>query len=167
MSEKKYCVYIHTNKTNQKKYVGMTSLKPQIRWGNNGSGYKAQERFYTDILQYGWDGFEHEVIYSDLSKSEAQEKEIELIKQHITYDTEHGYNKNCKTLREYKYYTPKVREKLIHCVELDLIFKTSLAASASTGIDNSSILKACKGIRHSAGKHPETGEKLHWEYVSI
>ena len=35
----------------------------------------------------------------------------------------------------------------------------------ATGIDNSSILKACKGIRHSAGKHPETGEKLHWKFI--
>ena len=55
-----------------------------------------------------------------------------------------------------------MKGKLIYCVELDLTFKTSLEAKEVTGIDNSSILKACKGIRHSAGKHPETGEKLHW-----
>lgn len=55
-----------------------------------------------------------------------------------------------------------MKNKLIHCIELDLTFKTSLEAKEVTGIDNSSILKACKGIRHSAGKHPDTGEKLHW-----
>lgn len=60
-----------------------------------------------------------------------------------------------------------MKNKLIYCVELDLTFKTSLAAKEATGIDNSSILKACKGIRHSAGKHPETGEKLHWQFVSV
>lgn len=60
-----------------------------------------------------------------------------------------------------------MKNKLIYCVELDLTFKTSLAAQAATGVDNSSILKACKGIRHSAGKHPETGEKLHWQFVSV
>lgn len=60
-----------------------------------------------------------------------------------------------------------MKGKLIYCVELDLTFKTSLQAKEVTGIDNSSILKACKGIRESAGKHPDTGEKLHWRYVSI
>lgn len=167
MSEKKYCVYIHTNKFNQKKYVGMTGLKPQTRWGNNGSGYRNQAEIYQEIQEYGWDGFEHEIIYDNLTKPEAQEKEIELIKKYNTHDSNYGYNKYCKTLREYKYYTPKVRDKLIHCVELDLTFKTSLAAEEVTGVDHSSILKACKGIRHSAGKHPETKEKLHWEFISI
>jgi hypothetical protein len=60
-----------------------------------------------------------------------------------------------------------MKGKLIHCIELDMIFKTSLEAKAATGIDNSSILKACKGIRHSAGKHPDTNEPLHWQYISI
>jgi hypothetical protein len=55
-----------------------------------------------------------------------------------------------------------MKNRLIHCIELDLTFETSLEAMAATGIDNSSILKVCKGIRHSAGKHPETGERLHW-----
>lgn len=31
--------------------------------------------------------------------------------------------------------------------------------------DCSSIVKNAKGKRKSAGKHPETGEKLHWEYI--
>lgn len=60
-----------------------------------------------------------------------------------------------------------MKGKLIHCIELDLTFKTSLAAKAATGIDNSSILKACKGIRHSAGKHPDTNEPLHWQFISL
>lgn len=144
----------------------MTGLKPQTRWCN-GSGYGNQPKFYEDIVKYGWDGFEHEIIYDNLTKPEAQEKEIELIKEYKTYDIQYGYNKNCKTLREYKYYIPKEREKLIHCIELNLTFKTSLAAARATGIDNSSILKACKGIRQSAGKHPDTREKLHWEFVNV
>ena len=38
-----------------------------------------------------------------------------------------------------------MKGKLIHCIELNLTFKTSLEAKAATGIDNSSILKVCKG----------------------
>ena len=64
-----------------------------------------------------------------------------------------------------KYYKPVVRKKLIYCVELNLTFETAIDAMCATGIDNSSILKACKGIRLSAGKHPETGEKLHWQFI--
>lgn len=169
MSERRYCVYTHINKTNQKRYVGMTGLKPKVRWGNNGSGYKNQPDFFNDIQQYGWDGFEHVIIYSHLTKEEAQEKEIALIKMCRTYESEHGYNKNCRTLRDYKYYTPKVkeREKLIHCEELNLTFKTSVAAKEATGVDSSSIIKVCKGIRKSAGKHPDTNAPLHWHYIYI
>lgn len=168
MDDKNYYVYIHTNKTNQKKYVGMTKLKPQTRWGSQGGGYRNQERFYTEIQQYGWDGFEHEIVCKGLTKKEAQEKEIELIKKYTTYDVAFGYNKYCKTLRDYNYSKKKPIEiKYVYCVELDSKYKTSKEASLATGIDASSILKACKGIRHSAGKHPETKEKLHWEYVVV
>lgn len=59
-----------------------------------------------------------------------------------------------------------MKGKLIYCVELDKTFKTALEAKAITGVDNSDILKACKGIRYSAGKHPETKQPLHWQYVS-
>lgn len=64
-------------------------------------------------------------------------------------------------------YELKSKDKLIRCIELNLVFKSSAVAQKATGIDQSSILKACKGERKSAGKHPETGEKLHWEYIDI
>lgn len=55
--------------------------------------------------------------------------------------------------------------KLYYCVELDEAFISSTAAAEATNTDASSIIKASKGIRHSAGKHPETGEKLHWKII--
>ena len=47
MAEKKWCVYMHTNKINGKKYVGITCKIPRKRW-ENGKGYKGQ-RFYLAI----------------------------------------------------------------------------------------------------------------------
>ena len=35
----KYCVYKHTNKTNNKVYIGITCRKPEVRW-DSGWGYR-------------------------------------------------------------------------------------------------------------------------------
>ena len=60
MDRKTYCVYVHTNKFNGKKYVGQTCQKPEVRFGKNGSGYVGSRVFYNAILKYGWDNFYHE-----------------------------------------------------------------------------------------------------------
>lgn len=91
MSEKLYCVYMHTNKINGKKYVGITSKEPKKRW-HGGSGYKNNKHFYQAIQKYGWNSFEHEVVSSGLTAEEAGEMEKFLIKQYKTTDSEYGYN---------------------------------------------------------------------------
>lgn len=87
---------MHTNKINDKKYVGITSRYPKIRWGNNGCGYReSQPCFRNAIQKYGWNNFEHEIIANNLTLEEANELEKELIKKYHTciYDEEcHGYN---------------------------------------------------------------------------
>lgn len=95
--DKKWCVYCHTNKTNGKKYFGITSRQPEERW-KNGNGYKRdQAYFYRAICKYTWDGFEHEIIADCLTENEAKEKEIELIALFKTncrkyYNPTYGYN---------------------------------------------------------------------------
>lgn len=92
-----YTVYMHTNLTNHKVYVGITCRNVQERW-QNGLGYKKdQPVFYNAIQKYGWDNFEHIIFAENLTKEEAKRTERLLIAVYKTncrkYDNpEYGYN---------------------------------------------------------------------------
>lgn len=87
-----YVVYMHTNRTNGKKYIGITSQKRVTGRWHNGEGYKQQKRFYSAIKHYGWDGFDHEILFDGLTKEEAEQKEVALISEYRSNDLEYGYN---------------------------------------------------------------------------
>ena len=88
---KKYTLYCHTNKINSKKYIGITCRENiNIRW-QKGKGYSTQI-FGKAIDKYGWDNFEHEILFENLDKDEAESKEIELIKKYNTTNRKLGYN---------------------------------------------------------------------------
>lgn len=89
--EKEYCVYVHTNKMNGKKYVGITSMLPRKRWAN-GHGYRSNVLFYRAIQKYGWESFEHSVLFYGLTREEAYAKEIELISTFKASNPRFGYN---------------------------------------------------------------------------
>ena len=72
-------------------YIGITSRKLEHRW-NNGFGYKGCTHFWNAIEKYGWDSFEHIVLFSDLDRAEAEEKEIELIRLYESTDPQKGFN---------------------------------------------------------------------------
>lgn len=61
------------------------------------------------------------------------------------------------------------KRKLI-CLTTNEIFDSIANAvkeyKLSEGI-SSTISKAARGIRETAGKHPETGEPLEWEYITV
>lgn len=85
-----FTVYKHTC-PNGKVYIGITSLNPIKRW-RNGTGYHHNQHFTSAILKYGWDNIKHEILYSDLTKEEACEKEIELIALYKSNNPDYGYN---------------------------------------------------------------------------
>lgn len=87
---KEFIVYMHENKINHKIYIGITCQKPTQRW-RGGKGYKIGA-FKNAIDKYGWNNFEHIILFEHLSKEEACLKEQELIKQYNTMDNNYGYN---------------------------------------------------------------------------
>lgn len=49
-------------------------------------------------------------------------------------------------------------------LENALLFHSAREAMRWTGVDSSNIIHCCKGLQKTAGKHPETGAPLHWQY---
>lgn len=106
MKQYGYYVYMHKNKLNNKVYIGITSQKPNQRW-RNGTNYYGNKHFNRAIHKYGWiEGFEHIILYENITKEEAENKEIELIKyydstnQNKGYNIEHGGNSTGKHSKE-------------------------------------------------------------------
>lgn len=86
-----FIVYEHVNKVNDKRYIGITSQTPSRRF-RKGEGYRYCTLFYRAIQKYGWNNFEHNIIFENLSEYEAKEKEKELIALYRSNIPEYGYN---------------------------------------------------------------------------
>jgi len=88
--EKEYCVYCHISPSG-KRYIGITCQRLNDRWCN-GKGYEYNEHFARAIKKYGWDAFQHIVLFEGLSREQASLIERKLIKQYKSNDGRYGYN---------------------------------------------------------------------------
>lgn len=89
MPNEGYSVYRHISPSG-KSYVGI-SCDPEKRW-NNGEGYAKNLFFYRAIKKYGWESFQHIIIASGLTHSEAEEMEKSIIEEEKLTDRTYGYN---------------------------------------------------------------------------
>lgn len=107
-----YVVYKHEC-PNKKVYIGITGKNPKERW-INGKGYCSNKHFTNAIKKYGWDNIKHEILFYNMTKEEAEQKEIELIKTYDSTNIMCGYNKSiggrCISLGCKR--TTKTKEKL-------------------------------------------------------
>lgn len=85
-----YIVYMHIA-PNNKKYIGITCQKQSSRF-QNGNGYRKCTRFFNAIKKYGWKNIEHYILFENLTKEQAEQKEIELIAYYKTDNKKYGYN---------------------------------------------------------------------------
>lgn len=164
--EKKWHVYVHTNKQNNCKYVGITSQNPMCRW-HGGSGYKCNVYFYRAIQKYGWDEFDHEIIASGLTKEEACELEKSLIEKYKSPEEGGVYNlTNGGEGTAGRVITDEFRKKIR---QANLGKKHTLEAKkkmsdARKGIPLSNETKKKMSIAHSGDRNPFYGKKLSEEH---
>lgn len=158
-----YTVYKHTNKANGKVYIGITRQTVERRW-QNGHGY-AGTYFGNAIEKYGWDGFDHEVWFTGLTKEMACSMEQAMILAHKSNQREHGYNVSaggemcdCVTVR-----SGADNPRATAVIRIDpatgerVRFITMDSAAHATGVQRKGIGKACKGILN-------TYKGFIWEY---
>lgn len=87
-----YIVYKHIL-PNKKAYIGITKYSIDVRSGLKGQRYKKSAKFfYSAIQKYGWSNIEHKVLIHGLTKEQACNWEIKLIKFYKTSDKRFGYN---------------------------------------------------------------------------
>lgn len=113
---KKYIIYLHRNKINNKCYVGQTCQKPEQRWGRNGWHYHEQPYFYRAIEKYGWDNFEHIILETDIDENRVDEREcfwagyyhalapegycLSVGKNHTTMQSQNAFDNRSKASKE-------------------------------------------------------------------
>ncbi len=64
---------------------------PEIRW-SRGLGSAKNQHMAAAIAKYGWDSFSHEILFNGLTKEQAEQKEVELIREFQAHDRNFGYN---------------------------------------------------------------------------
>ncbi len=153
---KLFCVYMHTA-PNGKKYVGITTQKPNRRW-HFGSGYRHNEYFYRAIKKYGWNNFKHEVLFDNLSQKEAEKKEIELIKKYNLTNRNKGYNihsgGNTRLGNKMPMGIKSARHKEVEQYDINGVFIRSYGSlreiTRITGFSHKTIQHCCVGDCKSA-----------------
>lgn len=91
MDEGKYAVYKHTLKHDGRVYIGQTSDIDR-RWMNDGVCYSGCPCFFENIKKYGWDAFDHSIIFDGLYKTEADIIERVLIRKYDSTNPKKGFN---------------------------------------------------------------------------
>lgn len=185
-----YVVYMHVNRANGKRYIGISS-NPISRWAN-GRGYRRNKHFSDAISKYGWNNFDHLILYSELSKEDACEIERHLIKKYKTQDKRFGYNitsggevfehsEESKALmsKNRKGKGPKhfseihkqrmkenhgggAVKKPVVCVETGQIYSCIQEAAFETGINKKQISNCCRHIPHY-----NTAGGFTWKFVEV
>lgn len=161
-SNKTYIIYMHKNKINNKVYIGQTSTSVEKRW-QKGKGYKSCFLFNRAIEKYGWENFEHTILYEGLTSEQANEKEIELITKYKSNNPNYGYNiqnggtKSSLPIEQRQRMSEAQqgngnRNIPVMCIETGEVFQSAVIAAKRIGQTDGSIIgKCCRGTVKNTG----------------
>ncbi len=158
-------IYCFTNLINNKKYVGSTIQKPNIRYNQHiyNATHKNSHQYdyplYQAIRKYGLNNFTFEIIY----QKECEEQEIRKIEKDFIIKlnslTPNGYNQTLNTehpindIISYQKTSNTKRAKAKCVAEVDKdnniiqIWRSIADCSEETKIDEKKIAAVCRGER--------------------
>ena len=165
------CIYMITNKINNKKYIGQTLNFKKRKKDHicNARDNKINTHLYLAMRKYGIENFKFDIL-EEVKKEELNDKEIYYIKKYDTFNT--GYNMT-NGGENVTLNNPEVRKKISmankgkqatkpvnqYDKEKNFIrsFNSLSEASAITNTSVSDICTCCKGRLHTANGYI-------WEY---
>ena len=106
-----YSIYVHTL-PNGKRYVGCTGREPIERFGSNGGGYIGNKKFYNDILLFGWNNINHQVLETVKDKKIAIEREKYYTLLFRSNEPDFGYNRYIGNIRIGFKHTEESKKKI-------------------------------------------------------
>ena len=145
MQDKCYTVYMHLF-PNDKIYIGITKTKPENRWGKK--RYIHNVYMTNAINKYSWENVKHKILLTNLTKEEAEQKEIELIAKYKSNQRKYGYNiqngGNVHCVSE------ETKKKISNSTKGEKHFMYGKHRSKET---RDKISKSHKGIKNMLGHH--------------
>lgn len=85
-------IYLLTNLSNNKIYIGQTWMTLEKRMGRNGDNYSNSRYLYAAIKKYGCDNFEYTILQKCHDQATADAYESYYIELYNSRDGEIGYN---------------------------------------------------------------------------
>ena len=183
--EKKYFIYLTTNLINGKQYIGQYHGYENDRY--LGSGIKLTRA----IAKYGKENFNRVILCFCKNQEETDKKEKEIIARYNAVENDNFYNlasggksmdyellnrkkeeweaahpeEHQQQVERWRQMGTEANSQKVICITTGQIFESQCAAARFFNIPQGNISRCLKGKGKSAGKHPETGEKLLWKLV--